>query len=526
MAPQQASRDGTWWDGGGEQIIELFDKGLDLSIDLLSCDVDRQKRSLQRSSRLLSCNAEEEEAIIMRDYTQLHDEFLESLLQEQTKLQSSEGTKDNHAPLLYSNSSSSSLVPPLDSCTADFTTSSMNSSPSKRRRRQMKVSRKSPAINRKSPSRPSRRQVVDVSSMQLSSLKSSTHTDSSSISLSSQWIDKELAPPCTYVHPNCRLQKDKGKGEPIGSDICATGLSPCLDKVRQKIELLTQVSLDTKKKSTNMKRRKAKVTEETASYTETRSVIELRMGFLSMQYGVLLRWDLRTGKILLVVLRKMCHESFYVKELVSTRAKPTIMPTTNHVYNVVDGNKAILQLNEATEVTLLEAPFRVAQPLDFTPTLISVTVLRLIGLPSKYQYSIVVTYQGIAQSCILDRRSNAMKPMMNNDAFEWHIPPGTVEVDFDVAVEQRRHRTKRKSVLRAIKVWVNVLDPARLHILKLTDSCTLTLGVEPQSQFVSWVRSELDARNKEEILVNSPRRSDVAENSSEEKLFGDLCCIC
>jgi hypothetical protein len=507
-------------------LIELLDKGLDLSIDLLSCDVDGQKRSLQRSSRLLSCNAKEEEVIIKRDYTQLHDEFLESLLQEQTKLQSKEGEKGGHAQLFHTNSSSSSLVPPLDSCTADFTASRMNSSPSqKRRRRPMKLSRKSPAITRKSPLRPSRRQVVDVSTMEISSLKISTPTDSSSVSLASQWTDKELAPPCTYVHSNCRLQKDKGKGEPVGSDICATGLSPCLDKVRQKIELLTQVALDTKRKSTNMKRRKAKITEETESYTETRSVIELRMGFLSMQYGVLLRWDLRTGKIVLVVLRKMCHESFYVKELVNTRTKPTVMPTAYHVYNVVDGNEAILQRDEATEVTLLEAPFRVAQPVDFTPTLVTVTVLKLVGLPSKYHYSVVVTYQGIAQSCRLDQGDNALKPKINNDPFEWHIPPGTIEVDLDVAIEQRRHRTKRKRLLRAVKVLVNVLDPARLHVLKLTDSCTLTIGVEPQSQFVSWVRSELEARHKEEFIVNSPRRSIVVEKSPEDRLFWDLCCI-
>jgi hypothetical protein len=51
-----------------------------------------------------------------------------------------------------------------------------------------------------------------------------------------------------------------------------------------------------------MKKRQGKVSEETAEYTETRAImLELRLGFLSMQYGILLRWDARSGKIVLVI---------------------------------------------------------------------------------------------------------------------------------------------------------------------------------------------------------------------------------
>jgi hypothetical protein len=89
-----------------------------------------------------------------------------------------------------------------------------------------------------------------------------------------------------FLDEKCKLQKDRNKGEPVGSEICAFGKRACLEKLRQKMELLTQVAMgksDTdprtrKKASASMKKGKRRVSEETPLYTETRSIIELRYG--------------------------------------------------------------------------------------------------------------------------------------------------------------------------------------------------------------------------------------------------------
>ena len=43
---------------------------------------------------------------------------------------------------------------------------------------------------------------------------------------------------------------------------------------------------------------------------ETRSLLTLRMGFVSLSYGILLQWDADTQFVELIVLRKMCREDF------------------------------------------------------------------------------------------------------------------------------------------------------------------------------------------------------------------------
>eukprot|EP00804_Cyclotella_cryptica_P011579 CCRYP_012087-RA/>CCRYP_012087-RA protein AED:0.02 eAED:0.01 QI:373/0.33/0.5/1/1/1/4/214/1413 len=43
---------------------------------------------------------------------------------------------------------------------------------------------------------------------------------------------------------------------------------------------------------------------------ETRSLLTLRMGFVSMSYGILLQWDCASKLVELIVLRKMCREDF------------------------------------------------------------------------------------------------------------------------------------------------------------------------------------------------------------------------
>lgn len=98
------------------------------------------------------------------------------------------------------------------------------------------------------------------------------------------------------------MQKDKAAGDPIGASICATHASACLSKLRAKMQLLQDHCHSA---TACMKRRPAVV----AGPGETRSLLQLRMGFLSIQYGILLRWNPQS-KITLVVLRKNCPASF------------------------------------------------------------------------------------------------------------------------------------------------------------------------------------------------------------------------
>jgi hypothetical protein len=131
--------------------------------------------------------------------------------------------------------------------------------------------------------------------------------------------------PHEYLHPHCRIQKDKGKGDPIGSKICGKTAETTLSKLRAKMLLLTEhccqtgsghsSSSSSNSNNNNMKRRPALVSKWSVDHggvCETRSILTLKMGFLSMTYGILLRWDVtRSHQITLVVLRKNCHESFY-----------------------------------------------------------------------------------------------------------------------------------------------------------------------------------------------------------------------
>mmetsp|Transcript_16718 Transcript_16718/g.25257 ORF Transcript_16718/g.25257 Transcript_16718/m.25257 type:complete len:259 (+) Transcript_16718:182-958(+) len=116
--------------------------------------------------------------------------------------------------------------------------------------------------------------------------------------------------PSSFLDQHCCLQKDQGKGQSIGSNICARGKNQCLHKIRQKLDVMTKFANG----SASVNRRDARVTAETPDFIETRSMIDARLGFLSITYGLLLRWG-RNGKISFIVLRKMCHDSFYAKEL-------------------------------------------------------------------------------------------------------------------------------------------------------------------------------------------------------------------
>ena len=47
---------------------------------------------------------------------------------------------------------------------------------------------------------------------------------------------------------------------------------------------------------------------------ETRSILTLKMGFVSMSYGILLQWDCNSKLVELIVLRKMCRDDFMKRD--------------------------------------------------------------------------------------------------------------------------------------------------------------------------------------------------------------------
>lgn len=86
---------------------------------------------------------------------------------------------------------------------------------------------------------------------------------------------KSCKAPEDVLHPQCRLQKDKGKGEEVGSNICAKGIHPCLAKLRAKMHLLV-TNCDPKNAqntTATMKRKPAIVSADFSNFTEMRSIL-------------------------------------------------------------------------------------------------------------------------------------------------------------------------------------------------------------------------------------------------------------
>lgn len=326
-------------------------------------------------------------------------------------------------------------------------------------------------------------------------------SSSSSLSIVDIMAKTNLESPSYYLHEQCKLQKDKGKGDKLGKTISAEGREQTLTKLRDKMKLIVEVSGElesssilssfnnkdlasmdspfpasginskgstgpSKTMSAGMKRRRAKIAliehnnrctsgEENGSYIiETRSMIEFQLGFLSMQYGLLVRWDAyQTGQVVFVCLRKMCHDSFYTKipsppPIVSTETSTTATTKTGkssaplsqypksimkkksqglaplHPNHAVDGganhhpdtisamkkreitapfvirspkggNHAIYQRGSgSTEVVLVDAPYRVPHPNAFAPSVLSLDIHRLSGLDPKSIWTLIMTFDG------------------------------------------------------------------------------------------------------------------------------------
>mmetsp|Transcript_33123 Transcript_33123/g.37952 ORF Transcript_33123/g.37952 Transcript_33123/m.37952 type:complete len:919 (+) Transcript_33123:179-2935(+) len=388
-------------------------------------------------------------------------------------------------------------------------------------------------------------------SAQSSNITTEKKSSSSSVLCIKDIMAKEyLEPSGYYVHPQCRLQKDKGKGVRLESCISATGRELCLEKLRDKMKLIIEVSgelqamsfntvvTSSSSKSNNnkksigstnnditsnykamsagMKRRRAKIAlieknndcsegrDDGSCIIETRSMIELQLGFLSMQYGLLLRWDAyRTGQIVYVCLRKMCHDSFYTK----IPSAPVITTTTNShlsrqcmereqppqnersltvsssrgldndsngppriiaatkkrevtsplvVRSRKGGNHAIYQrASGATEIVLVDAPYHVPQPEVFAPSVLTLDIHQLTGLDPKSRWTLSMTFDGHTEIAhlIYNQQERVFETTRTTPCkWEMIMLPHKPVTSFDVAtgLEIRLFEQRPKQRLRGV----------------------------------------------------------------------------
>lgn len=162
----------------------------------------------------------------------------------------------------------------------------------------------------------------------------------------------ETSDPNDYLEESVELQKDKGKGLPLGTAICAKGRPAVLEKLRAKMKILAQVVLDGK--SASLKRKHATITQETPN-VETRSLLEIKMGFLSMQYGILLHWTPQ-GRVSFCVLRKQCADVFYrqsiPRTLISQQVNSKLTVRVTNVKGLSHWHKWMIRLEHVESMDL------------------------------------------------------------------------------------------------------------------------------------------------------------------------------
>ena len=499
-----------------EQTYEILMCENAPSQDAVTLEGLRSKDLLDQSTVAPSMNTSQQ-----RDYASMHDSFLEALLQEQAENPHPLTRLDSFAP------------PPLSECpSSDSTIASQNSSdsmaPPDSKKRRLRMHRRT-SSTQSSKRRLNEEVFSDDESLSSYSPKSINLKDLVN-------NGRRHVSPDSFLSIDCQLQKDKGKGDVVGAEICATGRDACMEKLRQKMELLAQVALGNdssngdKKKAADMKRRKAKISSCTAQYTETRSIISLKMGFLAMQYGVLLRWDSKTDLISFVLLRKMCSESFYKKKressfssLGTASSLPTwplssSTTTTDHgdasrrplyeIKNVVNGNCAILQHGGDIEMLMLDPPYLVPRPVTFDPSLLSIDVLNVDGLNPKSTWIVKVVVQGVSQTLRLGWNSvDASFQARNSETMklEFHIPDSKVDLEMDMFVyEQKKSRPQKKRLKTTLPVPMTMFDAkpstCRFVIVPVGEASSLTLSLNIHSDFGIWLQQEVNARKRQEAI--------------------------
>lgn len=130
----------------------------------------------------------------------------------------------------------------------------------------------------------------------------------------------------SFLEEWCDLQKDSGKGYAPGTSVTAHGKDDSMIKLVEKMDVLAEIENDGAYANAVLTRIPAKVMScrhggsdslgsqssqtDANGYVETRSMLAVKMGLLSIKYGILVHWNKGSGLAELIVLRKMCSESF------------------------------------------------------------------------------------------------------------------------------------------------------------------------------------------------------------------------
>jgi len=623
-----------WLDTG----MELFGCGITTGADTMSSEVEGHRNSsphrhangsfnnLQKEQEILAIKKRHLE-LMQRDYVQLHEDFFDSLLKEEgdQMLASLAAAENKISSTLSVGSGVSSKITTDTSRSVDaqhsrdgsgHTRTSTKSGPSisstsavrldrfgsfsRKNRKATKTKDFQAYDERSDPATSTKTSKAAPESFPGSAKSNGKKSSSSALSIRDIMKKTHLQSPSRYLHSQCKLQKDKGKGDRLGSAISARGREPTLEKLRDKMKLIVEVSGElqqdsslsskdlesiTPLSSTNgsipggssgsfkamsagMKRRRAKISSiehsddcidgaEEGSYTiETRSMIELQLGFLSMQYGLLLRWDAyRTGQVMFVCLRKMCNDSFYTKirspisSVVTTSTEsiaskstsggsssqyskammkqhtdrpPRIIAATKKrlvtpplvVRSPKGGNHAIYQrASGATEVVLVDAPYRVPHPDVFAPSILSLDVHRLTGLDPKSRWTLIMTFDGVTEIAHLkyNHRERVFETTRTAPC-TWEIsmmPQRQIVTSFDVAtgLEIRLFEQRPKHRLRGGR--------SSSHVPAGSDSFSLTSDSNSyviQNQRLIHYQGLNRGGNKRFPRVNS--ENSIASNNS------------
>jgi hypothetical protein len=435
------------------------------------------------------------------DFAALHDAFLDSLLHEQQQQQqkidrslASQGSYNNeeesHSELGLNRSASTDSI--AHSWTLSPTSSNSSVSDCGGGGGAIALSRKRRRPLLMSHHRPDSLRGIKFPTVVTTTTTTATSTVSSSLFAETKVSDESIRPPESFIHSAVRLQKDKGKGEEVGSMICAKGMTACLGKLREKMQLLTEHCHPGT--PATMKRRNAVVSELFDNFVETRSLLSLRMGFLSITYGILLRWDAgKTGLATIVVLRKNCHESFYQKRsFCVTTPSLELSPSTSMDEN--DGESD------------LQPPFVIPRPAHFPPAEINVSVLFATGLNKKSHWTVQLQLADQTENILLTYDGNLMVPKLGGP-LHYTLPNSPKKATTSSAVLEIRlleHKVRRKTrVLRCSMVLP-------LHSLEATsseaseqptsmrvpcpDGATIQIEAMLVSDEVVWQRREMSAR--------------------------------
>lgn len=550
----------------GNELLSPWTDWVENGIEFFGCKGERKGGQGVICGRAIalqhSTDFDEDE----HDFARMHDEFFESLLKEKlvkrglrrthSELPPLHPTKPSslrrtHSALPTLHTSTHTDVPPVSPCESQdesinssvsssssmtYSSVSLNSTKPRMRQRPLRLHKQT------HHQRHSRVAPIEAYNRMF-------NPDFANQVLFDEIIYKDLPDADSYLHEECTLQKDKGRGEPLGTSISAEGRDQCLRKLREKITIVTQVAGE----PSGMKRRRAKVSETTPGYIETRSLIELRLGFLSMQYGLLLRWDYRdTGKIVFVLLRKMCHDSFLTKasplfnDSSSALASRKQIEAPPLVVRNGNGNNAIYQRMSGTEVMLVGPPYRVTQPEDFEPSVLSVEINQIEGLSPKSKWTISITFDGHTETAQLHYCSESQRfEARRDDPMRWEMmhvssfDPAGLEIRLFQQNKQKNVRSRLASTTTvplgglvaqpstskstSWQVTMPFSHPAKSEI---------TLSLVHESDYAHWLYKELGARRSEVIgpswKAPFPRRARKKAKTYEETqdYFNWFCGIC